>query len=186
MTALLEFSPLLAFGLAYYLGGMYTATGTLMVAMTALLFIARFRTGRFPPMHTASTALVLVLGTATLILRNAKFIQWKPSVLLWLVAVAFLVSSFVGKQPLAQRALQSALGDQVVDRRMWLKVNAAFVAFCAVAGIANILVAYRMSEAAWANFKVFGLTAGTFVFLLTQVLWLNSRAQPTQNPPTHE
>jgi hypothetical protein len=110
MNALLEFSPLLAFIVAYYLRDIYVATATLMVAMGLLLLADWLLTRRIPRMHLISTALVLVFGSATLILRSPVFIQWKPTIFMWLLAVAFLVSGFIGKQTLAQRLLQPALG----------------------------------------------------------------------------
>jgi intracellular septation protein len=155
----------------------------LMATMVLVLATIWLRTRKLPPVLTGSTALVLVMGTATLILRNARFIQWKPSVFLWALAVAFLVSSFVGRQPLAQRALQSALGDQQFTRATWLKVNAAWVGFCVLAGIANILVAYGLSESAWVKFKIFGLSGAMFVFLMAQMFWLNARARNSESPP---
>jgi intracellular septation protein len=42
-------------------------------------------------------------------------------------------------------------------------------------GIANIYVAYNFSEKFWVNFKVFGLLALTFIFMLAQGLWLVSK-----------
>jgi intracellular septation protein len=183
MIALLEFSPLLAFGLAYHYGDLYIATAVLMATMALVLAITWLRTRKLPPVLTASTALVLLMGTATLVLRNARFIQWKPSVFLWLLAIAFLVSGFVGRQTLAQRALQSALGEQHVERHIWLKVNAAWVGFCVLAGLANILVAYQLSESTWVKFKIFGLSGAMFVFLMAQMFWLNAHAKTTTSPP---
>ena len=94
--------------------------------------------------------------------------------------VAFLGSAFIGRQPLAQRLLQPALGDVPVERRDWLKVNAAFVLFGLVAGVVNLLVAYQASEATWVNVKVFGLTGAMFLFFMTQIWWLYSmnRGEP--------
>ena len=97
MQLLLEYLPLAAFAIAYFVGGIYAATTTLMIAMVLSLAILRLRSGRFPPMLAGSTILVVLLGAATLILRNARFIQWKPSILLWLMALAALVSAFVGR-----------------------------------------------------------------------------------------
>jgi len=42
-------------------------------------------------------------------------------------------------------------------------------------GIANIYVAYNFNEKFWVNFKVFGLLALTFIFMLAQGLWLVSK-----------
>jgi intracellular septation protein len=177
MQALLEFSPLLAFMAAYYLRDLYFATGVLMVAMLALLAVDYLLTRRIPRMHLLSTILVLVFGAATLILRNAQFIQWKPTIFMWIVAVAFLLSGLAGREPLAQRFLRSAAGEQELPRALWLRLNTLWVVFYALAGLANILVARTLSERTWVNFKVIGLTAATLVFVVLQALWLARRAE---------
>jgi intracellular septation protein len=179
MQLLLEFAPLLAFFVAYKLGGIYVATITLMVTMVLSLSLSWIRARRMPAMLATSTVLVLLFGAATLILHNARFIQWKPSIFLWLMALAFLGSFFIGKQPLAQRLLQPVLGEVEIKRRDWLIVNAAWVLFGLAAGITNLFFAYHTSEATWASVKVFGLFGAMFVFMFAQVLWLNSRARPT-------
>src|SRR5688572_23077696 len=100
MQMLLEFLPVAAFLVAYkFFGGMYVATAVLMVGMPLSLAILWLRAKKLPGMFAISTALVLAFGAATLTLRDPRFIQWKPSIFLWLLAVAFLVSAFVGKQP---------------------------------------------------------------------------------------
>lgn len=184
MQLLLELLPLAAFFVAYrFFGGIYVATATLMVGMTLSLGVLWLRSRKAPAMFAASTALVLVFGAATLVLRNARFIQWKPSIFLWLLAIAFLVSAFVGSQPLAQRMLQPALGDATLPRRDWLRLNHAWVVFGVVTGIANLVLAYHVSEADWVKIKAFGLTAVMFVFILGQTAWLYRRAQSQAPPP---
>lgn len=176
MLAFVEFSPLLAFGVAYWLGGIYVATGVLMAAMVVTLLLAWRIKGKVSPVNLASTVLVLVLGGATLLLRNAHFLQWKPSVLMWLLAAVFLGSAFIGSEPLAQRMLKGALPDLKVTRPQWLQANTACVLFCLLTGLANIAIAYRAPEAAWIRFKVIGLPILTFVFLFGLAFWLNARA----------
>ena len=177
MTALLEFSPLLAFIVTYYLRDIYAATAALMVAMVLLLAADWLFTRRVPAMHLLSAALVLVFGTATLVLRNVQFIQWKPTIFMWILSLAFLVSAFVGKEPLVQRFLKAAAGDNGLPRATWLRLNGLWVAFYALAGLANILVARNLSERTWVNFKVIGLTLATLVFVIAQALWLARRAE---------
>ena len=179
MQLLLELLPLAAFLVAYkFFGGIYVATATLMVGMTLSLVVMWLRARKLPAMFAASTALVVLFGAATLILRNARFIQWKPSIFLWLMAIAFLVSAFVGAQPLAQRMLQPALGDATLPRRDWLKLNHAWVAFGLLTGAANLLLAYNVSEEQWVKLKVFGLSGVMFVFVIAQTAWVYRRAQP--------
>jgi len=44
--------------------------------------------------------------------------------------------------------------------------------FFIAAGALNIYVAYNFSEGTWVKFKVFGLMALTFVFMIAQTLWI--------------
>jgi intracellular septation protein len=189
MQALLEFAPLLAFIIAYYVGGLYTATAVLMIAMLALLAADYLLQRRIPPMHALSAVLVFVLGAATLFFHDKHFIQVKPTALFWLAGVAFLGSFWIGERTLTERLLTAALQGQVqVPQRIWRKLNALWVVFYALLGAVNLLLAYYASERVWINFKVFGLTLLTLVFVGLQVVWLtrNAEAQVTrvqESPP---
>ncbi|MFI4913572.1 MAG: inner membrane-spanning protein YciB [Steroidobacterales bacterium] len=181
MQALLDLAPLAAFLAAYYLGGIYVATAVLMAAMVLLLAVDWLRLRRLPPMHVLSAALVLVLGAATLIMRDARFLKWKPTIFLWLLALAALASAWVGRTPLAQRLLQPMVDDSAaLPRRIWLQLNSLWVLFYAVLGGVNLWIARAASERAWVNFKVFGLTAAFAVFAIVQALWLSARVEPVE------
>jgi intracellular septation protein len=176
MQSLLELFPLVAFFVAYSVGGIYVATAVLMGSMALLLLIDYVRTRKIPTMHAISTVLVFLFGAATLILHNQRFIQWKPTVFFWLLSVALLGSMWIGKQPLVQRLLGKALDGQVqVSDGTWRRLNLLWVVFYALLGVANLLVAFNTSEATWVKFKVIGLTAATLVFTAAQVAWLLKR-----------
>jgi len=177
MQALLESAPLLAFVVAYYLGGLYTATGVLMVAMVVLLAVDYLLQRRIPPMHALSAVLVFALGAATLIFHDKQFIQLKPTALFWLAGLAFLASFWIGERTLTQRLLGAAFQDQAeVPAGVWRRLNALWVVFYGLLGGLNLAVASYASEREWVNFKVFGLTILTLVFVGAQVAWLARRA----------
>lgn len=179
MQALLELTPVLAFCVAYYLRGIYLATTVLMVGMALLLVVDYARTRRIPAMHGLSAVLVFIFGAATLILHNERFIQWKPTVFFWLASAAFLGSFWVGERTLVERFLSRALGGPVaVSRSAWNRLNALWVAFYALLGGLNLLVAFNASERTWVNFKVFGLTLLTATFVGLQLAWLSRRLEP--------
>src|SRR5580692_3399853 len=92
MLSVLEFAPVAVFGVAYYTHGIYVATAALMVSMLVLLLVDLAWLKRIPTMHGLSALLVFMFGTATLVLHNQRFIQWKPTVLFWLISVALLGS----------------------------------------------------------------------------------------------
>jgi intracellular septation protein len=183
MPAVTAFAPLVAFFVAYALRGLYAATAVLMLAMLALLGLDWLRQRRIPPLHALSALLVLLFGSATLLLHDRRYIQWKPTVLFWLVSLGFLASFWIGERTLAQRLLGPTLeGRLQVERGLWRRVNGWSAVFYALLGALNLAVAYYASERAWVYFKMFGLAVLTFVFVALQVLWLSNRAALTGQP----
>ena len=176
MTLLFEFLPLILFLLVYMFKGIYTALAVLMIAMPIGLLIKYVRTRSLDKMYFWSTTLLLIAGGLTLYYRNPLFLYWKPTVFYWVVAIAFLASQFIGEMPLVQRVLGLVDGLEFskATRQHWLKLNLVWVMFFVVAGSLNIYVAYNYEEATWVKFKVFGLMALTFVFMLGQSFWLSS------------
>jgi intracellular septation protein len=179
MQALLEPATLVVFIVAYYLRGLYAATAALMVAMAVLLAVDLARERRIPVMHGLSAVLVFVFGSATLLLHNRLYIQWKPTVLFWLVSASFLASYWIGERTLVERFLGRTLGSELrVPATLWRRLNGLWVVFSAALGALNLLVAYHMSERVWVNFKVFGVTLATVAFVALQMLWLVRRSPP--------
>jgi intracellular septation protein len=178
MQPLFDLAPLLAFLVAYYLGGIYVATAVLMASMLALVLLDLVRQRRVSPMHLISTVLVLLLGSATLTFRDPRFLKWKPTIFLWVIALASVGSTWIGSAPLAQRLLAPLIqGSESLPRALWRGLNWVWAGFYALLGVINLWVAYNASERAWVNFKVFGLTAAFVVFALLQALWLSSRTE---------
>lgn len=186
MQALLEFAPLVAFFIAYRARGLYAATAVLMVAMLVLLIVDYLRLRRIPPMHMLSAVLVFLFGTATLLLHDLRFIQWKPTVFFWLASIAFLASHWLGRQTLTQRLLSAALGGEEVRiaEPTWKRLNLIWVVFYALLGALNLLVAFNFSEHIWVTFKVVGLPIANLVFVAAQVAWLLRRSSAGSREPS--
>jgi intracellular septation protein len=178
MQALFDLAPVAAFFVTYYLAGIYVATGVLMAAMLLLLAVDYLRLRRIPPMHLISAVLVFVLGGVTLALHDARFVKWKPTIFLWLVAAAAVISIWSSRVPLAQRLLQPIVAhSETLPRATWLKLNWLWVFFYALLGAANLWIANHRSEQYWVNFKFFGLTISFVLFAMLQAIWLASRAE---------
>jgi intracellular septation protein len=176
MQATLNFLPLAAFMLAYKYGGIYVATAVLMASMLLLALVDYLRVRRVSPMHAVSTVLVLIFGTATLVLHDPRFLKVKPTLLLWIMALAFLGSQWIGATPLAQRLLEPALPPEAkVSRAQWLRLNLVWVGAYALLGALNLYVAHNASEQAWVYFKGFGLTIALALLAVGQALWLHKR-----------
>jgi intracellular septation protein len=185
MTQLLEWSPLIIFFVTFKVGDIYWATAALMVACVVQLLVHRVRAGEFKTMHIITTAVVVILGTATLLFHDQRFIQWKLTILLGLTSLAFLGSMFIGKQPLAQRMLEAAFSEPVaISARAWRLINSLWAVWFAAFALLNIYVARNFSVATWVNFKVFGFPIATTVFMIPQVFWIASKAIAPAKPPS--
>jgi intracellular septation protein len=121
-------------------------------------------------MHLITLVLVLILGSATLYLRNPYFIYWKPTLVNWAFAIAFLGSQFIGKKNMLQRMLDSQI--TVSSQHIWKNLNFAWVAFFIAMGFINWYVFTHFSPDTWVNFKFFGMMGLTFVFVIAQSFYL--------------
>jgi len=169
MQIAIEFAPWVVFGLVYkFAGGLYPATASLMVAIVLPLAYGWLRERKIKRMHMAVAVLVWVFGTATLVLHDVRFLQWKASVYYWIFGVALLGSTFIGNQSLLERALGKALSDGGLrlPARTWRNytwvIGTAYILF----GLANIWVALNRPEADWVTFKVWILTPFALVTTL--------------------
>jgi intracellular septation protein len=66
---------------------------------------------------------------------------------------------------------------------LWTRLNTMWIFFFVVVGALNLYVAFNFSEAAWVNFKLFGLLGLTLVFALVQGLWLARKTEQLQPGP---
>lgn len=179
MTQLLEWSPLLIFFVAFKCFGIYWATASLMLTCTAVLLVHRWRSGRFKPIHVITVLTVLILGSATLLLHDKRFIQWKPTVVLGLSAAAFLASAVVGDKPLARRMFEAVFDAPLeLSRSAWALLNGLWVAWLALLAGVNLYIAHNFEESVWVSFKVFGIVVAMVLFMIPQVIWLNGKTRP--------
>jgi intracellular septation protein len=174
MQFLADLLPVIAFFIAYKLAGIYVATGVLIVGVLAQTLVSWIRFRKVSPMLLTSAALVLVFGGLTLLVHDATFIKWKPSVVSWLFAAAFLVSQYMNGPTLVQRML----GENVaLDAANWKRLNLMWVVFFVFEGILNLYVAYNYDEATWVSFKLFGLMGITLLFAIAQGVWISRKAE---------
>lgn len=179
MQLLFDFLPVIAFFVAYKLADIFVATLVIIVATVLQVAIHWLRTRRVNPMHLVSAGLVLVFGGLTLAIRDAAFIMWKPTIVNWLFAAAFLASPWrwFGGQPLVQRLMSTSGTPLGLSPAQWRRLNAMWVTFFLVMGAANIAVFRYFDEATWVNFKLFGMLGLTLAFIVAQGFWIAAQAR---------
>src|SRR6185503_12441852 len=174
MQVAIEFAPWVIFGLVYkFAGGLYPATVALMVAIVLPLAYGWLRERRVKRLHLVLAILVWVFGAATLILHDVRFLQWKASVFYWLLGLAFVLTAFVGKQPLLQKLLAKALPEGYsLPASTWRNNSLLMGGFYILLGVANIWVALHRTEAEWVTFKVWIIPPVAIVFSLAILFWM--------------
>ena len=169
MKFLSDFFPILLFFIAYKLEGIYVATAVAIVASAAQVTYFQIRYKKVEKMQWVTLWLLIFFGGLTLAFRDPDFIKWKPTVVNWLFAAAFLGSQFIGKKTLLQRMMDQAVS---LPQAIWLRLNYIWIGFFIGIGLLNLYVAFNYSEDTWVDFKLFGMLGITFVFIILQGFYI--------------
>ena len=176
MKQLAEFIPIALFFIVYQLKGMslelggweysfdgiYSATAVLMLATVAQVLLTWAITRTLEKRLLWLLLAVLVFGGATLVFHNQMFIQWKPTIFNWVLALAFGASQYIGDKNLMERTLGSQIH---LPKAVWSRLNLLWVSNFVIVGGLNLVVAYGYSEEVWVSYKLY--SAIGFTLLLT-------------------
>lgn len=203
MKQLLEFIPVVLFIGVYFLldgetvsvgewfhtfDGIYSATAVLMMSTTVCWIIASVMQRKNDRRLMWMTLLIVPMGAATLILKNPIFIQWKPTVFNWGLAIVVLGFQLLGKQTLIERIMGSQI---TLPRAIWVRINMLWFANFTIVGAANLYVAFNYSEAFWMLYKLYsGLGFTVLASVLTIVVAfpylkadeLDGNSRPAEGP----
>lgn len=160
-----DYGPLAAFLAGYAGWNLFVATAALMAATLAALVLSLAVARRVPVMALLTGAVVGLFGGLTLWLQDDTFIKMKPTIIQLLLAVVLLGGLAMGK-PLLKPLLEASWP---MDDTGWRTLTRRFALFfIAMAGL-NEVVWRTQSTDVWVGFKVFGIMALTFVFMLGQM-----------------
>ena len=194
MKQLLELLPLVLFFGAYQMDGdtltvggwshtfdgIFSATAVLMISTALTWLISSLLEKRNDKGLMWMTLAVLLFGAATLILRDQRFIQWKPTVFNWVLAAVFLGSQFIGKRSVLERVLGSQLS---LPRPIWTRLNVLWIGNFALVGALNLFVAYRFEEAFWVSYKLYSSIGFTLALMLLTVAIVAPHAKDDGEQP---
>ncbi len=183
MKFLYDFFPILLFFIAYKIYGIYAATAVAIAASFVQVGWYWLKNRRFENMHLITLALLVVFGGLTLFLQDETFIKWKPTVINWLFGLVFLGSQFIGKKTIVERMMGANIE---LPAAVWPRINMAWALFFVFLGFVNIYVMQNFDTDTWVNFKLFGMTGLTLVFILGQGLYLTRfmKDEPTTETET--
>ncbi len=180
MKQLIDFLPVVAFFGVYLVTDIYLATVALMVAAVLQVGFFKLKGWRVTGQMWVVFGGALAFGGLTLALRDPLFIQWKPTIVYWIMALAIGGSRFVGKGDLVQRALGKVLA---LPDQAWRVLCWAWAAAMALAGVANLWVAYQFSEPTWVAYKFASAFAIPILLTVASFGYLAASGQMPAAPP---
>jgi len=160
-----DYGPLAAFFIAYLLGGLYVATGALMITTVIAIVLALVYERRVPAAPVVTAVIVMIFGGLTLWLQDERFIKMKPTIVQALFA-AVLFGGLLLRRPLLKPLLQAAW---TLTDEGWRVLTMRFAFFFAAMAVLNEVVWRSFSTDMWVNFKIFGILLLTILFTFAQV-----------------
>ena len=177
MTQLLDFLPIALFVAVYFAADIYWATGALMAAVTVQVLAYRLMGKPLSRELQLTFWASLIFGGLTLVFRNEVFIQWKPTIVNWLLAASLVGSFYVGKTNLVKQLLGKQL--TLVDE-IWTRLNFGWALGFFFAGVLNLVVAYNFSMEFWVSYKLIGGFALTFLYIVITMIYLSRKGALTE------
>ncbi len=166
---IVEFGPLGAFFVGYFIWNLMIATAVFIPAMLVSLAISIKLERRVPLMPLVTTIVVVIFGGLTLILNDDTFIKMKPTIVNGLFAFALFAGLAFGRA-----FLKYLFGPAFqLDDEGWKKLSFRWAFFFVFLAILNEVIWRTQTESFWVSFKVFGMMPITIVFALTQLPLIN-------------
>ena len=164
MQQLLDYIAILAFVVVYFVTrDIFLATGVLMAGVTlqvAAYWLLKKPIGNELKMTFWAS---MILGGMTLILRDETFIQWKPTIVNWLLASVLIGAHLFGRTFLIKRMLGHVLE---LPHQAWLALTYGWGGGFLAVGMLNLWVAYSFSMDTWVTFKFAGLLIINLIMLI--------------------
>jgi intracellular septation protein len=175
----LDLGPLFVFFVAYRFLGIYAATGVFMGAVLVALALDYATERKLSPVPIMTAILVMIFGGLTLYLKNAIFIKMKPTALYLLFGLTLLGGLYFNR--LFLKYLLS-LGFEMPESS-WRKLTLRYGIFFLALAATNEIVWRNFSEAAWVDFKVWGVMPLILLFSVLQVPFLLKHQEEAKEPP---
>lgn len=177
MKFFFEIFPVVVFFFVFKTHGIMAATAAAIVATIAQAGWSWMRHGKIERMMLINLAIIVLLGGATLALKDETFIKWKPTVLYWAFAIILFASNFIFKKNLIKLMMGSKMK---MKDSLWNKLNLSWSGFFIFMGLANLYFAFNFDTDTWVNFKLFGGMGLLFLFALGQALVLSKHISPSE------
>ena len=157
-----DFLSAIFFFAVYSLSGNIVVATAIAVAVGAAQLVHLKRARRaIEPMQWISLALVIVLGAATLLTQNPRFMMLKPSFIHFAIAAVMLRRGWMS------RYLPAIVLD-CVPQAVIIGAGYAWAGLMVALGVTNLVIATQFDIRVWAWFISFGAVGAKFAALALQ------------------
>jgi len=186
MRQFIEFIPVVLMAIVYFATrDIYISTAVLMVGVTVHIGFEYLRHRTIGRRAQVVFWAAIVFGGATLAFRNEEFIQWKPTVINWLLAGVLVGSQMLGRDNL----LKQLLGDYfTLPDHVWRTLDLGWACGFFIAGVLNLVVAYSFSLDVWVTYKLVGGFVINIVYATIMMIYLvrGGHIEDDEPPTAHE
>lgn len=158
----IEFGSLIAFFVAFQLGGIYAATVTFMVAHPLSMIAAKKLLGHIAKMQWFTLVVVLLMGGLTLWLQDETFVKMKLTVINSIFA-SILLFGLVTNRLYVKTLMGSAL--EMPDH-VWKVFTRNLISFFLASAALNEFIWRSFSTDTWVTFKTFGYLGLFLTFMI--------------------
>ena len=164
-------------------------TGTFMVAAVIALVVSKWKLQHVSPMLWLSTGLIVFFGTMTIFLRDAFWIQIKPTAIYLMFGLALLGGIARGK-PLLKYLLQAAFDG--LDDKGWMILSRNWGVFFLALAALNEGFRHFLSFGGWLQTKLYVFLPLSFLFTFAHMPMLlrhgmgEDKVDEVSTHPPHE
>jgi intracellular septation protein len=137
------------------------STGVFMVAAIIALIVSKWKLGKVSPMLLLSTGLIVFFGALTIFLRDAFYIQIKPTAIYLMFGAALLIGVAKGK-PLLKYLLEAAF--EGLDDKGWMILSRNWGLFFLLLAGLNEGFRHFLSFGGWLQAKLYVFLPLSFIF----------------------
>jgi intracellular septation protein len=169
MKFLFDLFPVVLFFIFYKIYDIYIATAVLMASTYGQIILLYMFKKKIEKVLIFTAIVITLFGGMTLFFQSNVFIMWKPSIIYWVFGLTILVADkFYNKN-----LVQISLGSQVkLEKKYWKNLLWSTALFFIFLGFLNIYIAQNFNEDTWVNFKLFGMTAILFLYIISITVYI--------------
>ena len=161
MIAILEFIPIVCFFIAMRVSNIFTATFILMSLTVICVAVKYFFTKTASYFLIFSSSILVIMGSLTLIFKDAVFIKMKPTIVYFSCALALYIGSQRGKF-----FLSSIIMNTKMSNENWKILSKQASIFCLLLALLNEIIWRNFRENFWVNYKVFIMPIIIFIAVI--------------------